>query len=95
MQQPGEGDSRELRSLRASLPASAAREKWSASLPPELIMLLSATISFEIHRAQAAMQAVSAAAGFHDLAAGLRELRLVVAQAGVHLGRLADVLGTE
>lgn len=36
-----------------------------------------------------------AAARFDDLGAGLRELRLFLAQAGVHLRRLADVFGAE
>src|SRR3954454_19985288 len=35
------------------------------------------------------------AVGLHDLAAGFGELGLVLAQAGVHLRRLADVLGAE
>src|SRR5512139_511443 len=37
----------------------------------------------------------SAAARLDDLAAGIRQLGLVVAQAGIHLRRLADVLGAE
>src|SRR6266581_4786791 len=46
-------------------------------------------------RSLAATLDVSAAMRFHDLATGHGEFGLVVAQAGVHLGRLADMLGAQ